>query len=317
MTDQSLLESDIDPTLPDNLEEIAGIGPASRRRLNAAGFDTYAKVGAASHADLWKIVKGTIPGLSFESFIEQDWPGEARRLDQETASSKPDMDRVSPASRQRYKTFKVDLRLAEDGSVRSTEVVHVQNGSKDSWAGWDVDRMARFVAEHAAFRLPTPEPVSPQEPIALGPQPVPVLEIVEVATRERGGVAQTNTICAERDWSAHIEWSLSDAREDMLAGSWLVQAHLESVVPGQNYSLPEGGPARIAMGSYIREEQTTGTYRYACDIAVDAGIVPTGMFKCVVVVRSVRLDGTSGRLIGFYEGAMLHLYGQRQPVAVA
>jgi hypothetical protein len=317
MTDKSLLASEIDPPPPDDLEEITGIGPASSRRLSAAGFDTYAKVGAASHADLWKIVKGTIPGLSFESFIEQDWPGEARRLDREIAFSKPDKDKAFSVSRQRYETFKVDLRLAADESVRSTEVVHVQNGSKDSWAGWDVDRMARFIAQHAAFRLPAPEPTLAQEPIAPGPQHVPRLEIVKVISGERNGVVQANTICVEQDWRIHVEWLLSDVQVGMLAGDWLFQAHLECAGRGENYSLPKGGPGRIAVASYANKEETTGTYRYAADIDVDAGSASAGIYRCVVVVRLEKPDGTSGGLVDFDEGVVLHLYSQRLPIAVA
>ena len=50
-----------------------------------------------------------------------------------------------PVDRQGYETFVVELLVDEHRAVRRTRVVHVQSGAEERWAGWDRERLLRFV----------------------------------------------------------------------------------------------------------------------------------------------------------------------------
>jgi hypothetical protein len=55
---------------------------------------------------------------------------------------------------QRYGTFVVELLLDEHQEVRRTRVVHIQTGSEERWAGWDEERLLRFIVTHGELSLP-------------------------------------------------------------------------------------------------------------------------------------------------------------------
>lgn len=56
--------------------------------------------------------------------------------------------------RQQYETFVVELLVDEQRAVRRTRMVHVQTGTEERWAGWDEERLVRFVVTHGDFTLP-------------------------------------------------------------------------------------------------------------------------------------------------------------------
>ena len=51
-------------------------------------------------------------------------------------------------------TFVVELLVDEQRAVRATRMVHVQTGTEERWAGWDEERLLRFVVMHGDFTLP-------------------------------------------------------------------------------------------------------------------------------------------------------------------
>jgi hypothetical protein len=53
-----------------------------------------------------------------------------------------------------YETFVVELLVDEHREVRTTRVVHVQTGVEERWAGWDAERLLRFVVMHGDFAPP-------------------------------------------------------------------------------------------------------------------------------------------------------------------
>jgi hypothetical protein len=55
---------------------------------------------------------------------------------------------------QHYSTFVVEFLLDEHREVRRTRVVHVQTGSEERWAGWDEERLLRFIMTHDDLSLP-------------------------------------------------------------------------------------------------------------------------------------------------------------------
>ena len=59
-----------------------------------------------------------------------------------------------PVDRQGYETFVVELLVDEHRAVRRTRVVHVQSGAEQRWAGWDRERLLRFVVTQPDLDVP-------------------------------------------------------------------------------------------------------------------------------------------------------------------
>lgn len=57
-------------------------------------------------------------------------------------------------NQQHYGTFVVEFLLDEHQEVRRTRVVHIQTGSEERWAGWDEERLLRFIVTHGDLSLP-------------------------------------------------------------------------------------------------------------------------------------------------------------------
>jgi hypothetical protein len=62
-----------------------------------------------------------------------------------------------PMDRQGYETFVVELLVDEHRAVRRTRVVHVQSGAEERWAGWDRERLLRFVVTLPDLHVPERE----------------------------------------------------------------------------------------------------------------------------------------------------------------
>jgi hypothetical protein len=141
----------------DDFKSIKGIGPAFARRLHAAGIRTYAQLASLSPAKIAALVAGP----SAEQIAKQDWVGQARKL---ALRQKPGKRRTSepilPGGLHRV-NFRVELVLTEDNAVHHTNVTHIQSGGKDTWAGWQPNRLTDFLVQHAGLRHPPPEPVPP------------------------------------------------------------------------------------------------------------------------------------------------------------
>jgi extracellular elastinolytic metalloproteinase len=160
---------------PADLKRIKGIGPGIERSLHRAGIRTFTQLAALTPDDLVRLV-GTAAGLSAQRIAKQDWTGAARELaaaEEEPAGvGGPEWE--APPDRQQYATFTVELLLDENGEVRRTRVVHVQqqdkDGGKDSWPGWEGGRLVRYFVEHAA--LPSPPPAAARLQAGLAEQPL-------------------------------------------------------------------------------------------------------------------------------------------------
>jgi hypothetical protein len=306
MTSTGSPASDTVTPEPDDFNKcITGIGHVTERRLHDAGILTFAQLGVMSPADIYALVRD-LRGMSIERIAEKDWSGQALELASESGPAESHPSAAS-GDRQHYATFTVELLLDEDNNVRRTRVVHIQSEDEVPWSGWDERRMVEFIVQHAALRLPSPKPIpQPKPPEPKLPDSL-TLEITEATTQEVDSVAPSNVINTNQAWSIHTEWELSGATVDMLTGNWLVQAHLESMGPGQEYSLPAGGGARVPLSDFTEPEGTIYTYQYRHDINAAAGAVAAGVYKFVVAVTWEKEGGMPGDLVDFFEG-MLQLY---------
>ena len=128
---------------PDDFKQIKGIGPATERRLHEAGIHTYEQLASTEADALAKIGAGLV-GMSPERVIQEDWRGQAQELAQKHSPS---------ANGQHYATFTVELLLDQDNGVRRTRVVHVQDDAhKETWAGWEDQRLVQFITGHAGLK---------------------------------------------------------------------------------------------------------------------------------------------------------------------
>lgn len=135
---------------PFDLQQIHGIGPGVARRLQQAGIADVAALAIADPEQIAAALRD-MPVVSNERIHE--WIEAAGRL--ASAASPAEAD-----NGQHYATFRLELLLDPRNDVRRTRVSHVQSGAEESWAGWAVERMGRFVAGSAGLRPPSTTPTA-------------------------------------------------------------------------------------------------------------------------------------------------------------
>jgi hypothetical protein len=129
-------------TRHDDLTKITGIGARIEAKLKQAGIRTFAQLGQTSVEKL-----AAIAGYSNEQIEQKDWVGQATALARAPAPSAPSDEDLRPPGRH---NFTVELQLdAPSGAVLSSNIRHVQSGDRDSWRGWDRDRLVSFVEVRA------------------------------------------------------------------------------------------------------------------------------------------------------------------------
>jgi hypothetical protein len=122
----------------DDLEKIAGIGPALAQRLQKAGIRTYQDLAERTPDEIAEVLKD-VSGVSPQRVTNQDWTGQARQLlGAPVGASDP---------RQRYASFHVELLLDVDDKVRRTKVHHHQSDTVETWPGWDQERLLSLLRD--------------------------------------------------------------------------------------------------------------------------------------------------------------------------
>lgn len=170
----------------DNFQLVRGIGPGIEQRLHSAGIRTFGELAAMTPKDIAALVTN-IAGLSAERVAKLAWIEQARVFAAEhaannhhliTLAAAPTQQAASfdhlqeldaAAQRQHLETFTVELLLDEENHVRRTSLVHIQEGKKETWAGWDERRVVRFLVERAELPLATEGVSRPAQP-ELAPQ---------------------------------------------------------------------------------------------------------------------------------------------------
>jgi hypothetical protein len=167
-------------TRQDDLAKITGIGARIESKLKQAGIRTFAQLGRTSVEKL-----AAISGYSTERIRQSDWVGQAKALAPAPQSATSDED-LRPPDRH---NFTVELQLdAPRGAVLSSNIHHVQSGDRDSWRGWDGERLVSFVEVRAwperlpasdttAVQLPEPAPEPKKERVPQGPSPLGFTQI--------------------------------------------------------------------------------------------------------------------------------------------
>ena len=147
----------------DDFRKIDGIGRILERRLWDAGILTYSDLGQRTPEEIAAILPSTA-GISAERIASQDWTGRAREL----AEHPPE----ASVPRQHYAAFYVEFLLESDNSVRGTRVHHHQTDARESWAGWDEEKLLTFLRDRIPLpAAATPGPATPADAPA-APEPV-------------------------------------------------------------------------------------------------------------------------------------------------
>ena len=134
------------------------------------------------------------------------------------------------------------------------------------------------------------------------------LEVSKADIEEVGGSRPSNILGIDQNWSINIEWILFGASKNQLHGTWLVRGYLESMGPGQEYTLPLKEAAKIPLNSGVLKEDNSFVYEHKINISPRD--IQAGVYKLVVTVSRDSEGSTSDNLVGFLEGAMLQLYDQ-------
>lgn len=315
------------PDVVDDLKRIKGIGQCMETRLNRSGIFTFSQLASLSPGRISEILTGMI-GMSPEKVKEQGWLGQASQLALEAKSDESTKMSATPDDHQRYETFSVKLLVDEDNQVRRTNIVHVQKGAEQNWAGWDEQRLIAFVVKHAALTVTATQITVPRSMesvpstetnIASSPAGVPqitvrhahshherALMIDKVEVCEKRGVAPPNIIATDQDWSIKLAWTLCG--HEPFFGNWLVKVYLESMGPGMEYVLPSDDGAKIALVD--GDMKAPNVYSYSNELKFKAGEIAPGIYWLVATIAWEKHPGKLGDLMGFSEKSMLQFYAR-------
>jgi len=286
------------PTADEFAKNITGIGPTTEARLHTSGIRAFAQLAEMSVNELLELVQD-LPGMSLERLANWDWPGHARQLAAQSATVEAATGASGSGNRQHYANFYVELLLDEENNVRRTRVRHIETKREAKpWPGWDGGRLLSFIQDAALQTAPQDNDDAGQKAPAMpNPRATPTLEITKVEVYTADSLVESRIVALDQAWSMRFEWILSDAAPDMLTGHWMVRTLLESIGPGEEYSLPPSGSVTIPLSDY--EEANNGDHRYLYrhELDVAAGEVAQGTYELAVSVVWEREDGTPAGLI--------------------
>jgi len=125
-----------------------------------------------------------------------------------------------------------------------------------------------------------------------------------------GGPAPTTIIRNDQTWQIHLKWRTTGSSTGMIGGTWHVHAYLESMGPGDDFSLIDPADHYIPL----TPGPTPVDYEHILD--VNAGIVPlapkimdqTGIYRLVVAITYWDLTGNPGPIAGNWVGPMLQFF---------
>jgi len=278
----------------DNFQRIKGIGPAIERHLRAAGIQTFAQLAELSSAQIAEVV----PGITAARISQQGWRNQARRLTRRKESAKrkaPD----SPASRQHYETFAIELLLDEAKEVRRTRVSHAQSGETALWAGWDEARLVNVLVQRAALQLPAPETAvdnTPSAPPASTTAEAPRLKSVEAIVNGSGRAERV--IHHDQPFDVRLILALtspSTSRE--------ISFNYEATVYAKRLGEGSRGQAGKSQGTTRLSEEAT--------LVIPHLTLPPGLYRLGTEVKLWPTHPNSAAPVGlgaYLEGGLLQVY---------
>jgi hypothetical protein len=147
--------------------------------------------------------------------------------------------------------------------------------------------------------------------------------------KEIGGPLTKMVIRTTQDWEITVNWEVHGSLLSKpttasfpFTGDWIIRAYLESIGPGQDYTLPTVNGQRLSVNASKTEELSSASTddrreytatvsipkRIKADGSTDTNGVPAGIYKLVVAVTHESSPGVPGPIAGFYESGMLQIY---------
>ncbi len=266
----------------DDLTRIHGIGGGLEARLNQAGILTYEQLAAQTPEDLAMLLKEMI-GMTVKRISKQDWVGQARQYAGESPDeASPDEDALlqeAVPDRQHYETFTLELLLGEDQNVRRTRVFHVQDGTQESWAGWDEERLTAFLAGQAGFALSEETVFKEEGPIEVSvefaekPKAPTKLNLADFQVVSIDTRAPAQLLPSDQPFGVVMTLDLSDLPEELLASlSYQAQIYARPLGSQDRSLIASSEAARLVedLGKIQLEGSglPEGIYRISADLTV-------------------------------------------------
>jgi len=235
----------------DDFTRIHGIGSSIQQTLYEAGIVTYVQLANLSEQEIASHLRG-MAVMSAERIEQEEWVNQARELAAENPP--PALEEGTEGNGQHYATFTVELLLERSNAVRRTRITYVQAGIPDSWAGWDGERLLRFLEEKAELRLPSEGDARPAPAVERPtpkPEPGPTAEAEPSAPKEEAprlhelaivpaGSSEPRTVIRkQKGYDIRLEIDLG-------AADVTTEGHLEYALIV--YAKPLGGGTRRTVG---------------------------------------------------------------------
>jgi hypothetical protein len=228
----------------DDFRKIDGIGRVFEQRLWDAGIFTYNDLARRTPEEIAAVL-APMAGTSPEHIASQ-----ARELAEPPEASIP---------RQRIAGFHVEFVLGSDNSVHHTNVLQHHTDARDTWPGWDPERLLSFLGD----RIPLPAVATPAD--------APDVEPTETQTDES---AQTQ---ARGQEPASVE----------PAPASQPSATVPDRLPPLSLSIEEFGPIHDDQRSHVLNPNEPSSVRLTMRIdPIGAPIHDTFDFSATIVARS-------------------------------
>jgi hypothetical protein len=226
----------------DDFQKIDGVGRKFEQRLWDAGIFTYRDLAQRTPEEIAGVL-APMAGISPERIASQ-----AREL----AGSPPE----APVPRQHNVAFYIEFLLESDNSVRRTKVHQHQTDARDTWSGWDGERLLSFMRDRISLAAAaTPAGAAGVEPTEAQTDEPTQTEIAdqEPASVEPAPAGQVSALAP--DWLP--SWSLSIEE-------------LALIVDGQpSYTLGPNEPSSVRLTMRINPTSTPihDTFDFSATIA--------------------------------------------------
>ena len=103
--------------------------------------------------------------------------------------------------------------------------------------------------------------------------------------------------------------NFGNLKSPSICWNWVIQVPLESIGPGPELLLPLDGPAKLALQDYDQTVEVPNTFYYALDLVFEPNTAGVSTYELVVAITWERANGEPGKLVDFYQGDILYIYG--------
>jgi hypothetical protein len=323
---------------PDELSEIAGIGPARARWLRATlGVRGFRDLAALSPDDIERKLKAEGRAAVSRKTIES-WVAEARARVGEKgepavpAAQKGGVRDDEAAGWKPAASFVVEFQLrAGEGAIEPwrTAVHYLEKDENETWAGVDCDGLCRWMTQQVRRAFGPEAPVDgglPSEPTAgedsapaersgglgVAPGRPRLADGLRAHVVDGDGVAQAKVIRIDKPWAVVFSWSLEDPKPVEAGGEWRLDVLLKRVGSGEPLQLRIGPILLPAAGPRI-----DGDYRYRFEVAtgvINSSHIVEALFRASATIMYRQEDEARALHAGFVDLGLLRFY---EPAAIS